>query len=79
MPKVRVEYFAILREHAGRGAEELQTAAGTAAELYAELDRRYGFPQLASVKVAINHEFRDWDSRIADGDAVVFIPPVAGG
>ncbi len=79
MPRVRVAYFAILREHTGRGSEDVETRAGTAAELFAELDRRYGFPRLPSLKVAINDEFRDWNCRIADGDSVVFIPPVAGG
>jgi MoaD family protein len=79
MARIRVEYFAILREHAGRSAEEIDTPAATAAELFSELDARYRFPRLASLKVAINDEFRDWDSAIADGDSVVFIPPVAGG
>lgn len=79
MARIRVEYFAILREHTGRGSEDLETGAATVAELFGELDARYRFPRLASLKVAINDEFRDWHSRIADGDSVVFIPPVAGG
>jgi len=29
--------------------------------------------------VAINTEFREWTAPLVDGDAVVFIPPVAGG
>lgn len=79
MIRIRVEYFAILREHAGRGTETLETVAATAGELWRELDARYRFPRLPSLKVAINDEFRDWDAPLADGDAVVFIPPVAGG
>jgi len=31
------------------------------------------------LRVAINAEFREWTAPLADGDAVVFIPPVAGG
>jgi molybdopterin converting factor small subunit len=31
------------------------------------------------MKVAINDEFSEWNSELADGDSVVFIPPVAGG
>jgi molybdopterin converting factor small subunit len=31
------------------------------------------------LKVAINGEFTDWSTPLADGDEVVFIPPVAGG
>jgi molybdopterin converting factor small subunit len=31
------------------------------------------------LRVAINSEFGDWTAPLKDGDAVVFIPPVAGG
>jgi molybdopterin converting factor small subunit len=31
------------------------------------------------LKVAINSEFADWSQPLAAGDAVVFLPPVAGG
>jgi molybdopterin converting factor small subunit len=31
------------------------------------------------LKVAVNSEFTDWSRRLSAGDAVVFIPPVAGG
>jgi molybdopterin converting factor small subunit len=79
MIKVRVEYFAILRERAGKTREEVRTVASTPAELFAELGERHGFPRLPSLKVAINDEFRDWNTALADGDSVVFIPPVAGG
>lgn len=77
--KVRIEYFAALREHVGRAQEEIHSTATTVAELYAELDRRYAFPALGRVKVAVNDEFRDWQAPLQDGDFVVFIPPVAGG
>jgi len=79
MISVTIEYFAVLRERAGRDNEQLQTPSGTAAELFAELTERYQFPELASVKVAINDEFADWHAALSDGDSVVFIPPVAGG
>jgi len=46
---------------------------------YAELDGRHEFPALGQLKVAVNDEFGDWQSGLADGDSVVFIPPVAGG
>jgi molybdopterin converting factor subunit 1 len=79
MAVIRIEYFAVLREHVGRAGEELSTAATTVGELYAELDQRYAFPAVGRVKVAVNDEFRDWSSPLRDGDFVVFIPPVAGG
>ncbi|MCB1596169.1 MAG: MoaD/ThiS family protein [Gammaproteobacteria bacterium] len=79
MVKVRVEYFAILREHVGSAHEALSTAAVTVGDLYEELDRRHAFPPLGRLKVAVNDEFRDWSTPLRDGDMVVFIPPVAGG
>lgn len=79
MAVIRVEYFAVLREHVGRAQEDLATNASTVGELYAELDRRYAFPAVGRVKVAVNDEFRDWNAPLRDGDLVVFIPPVAGG
>ncbi|MBT8442922.1 MAG: MoaD/ThiS family protein [Gammaproteobacteria bacterium] len=79
MPSIRVEYFAILREKVGKSAENLQTSAETASALFDELAARHGFSNRAGMKVAINDEFSDWNAALADGDSVVFIPPVAGG
>lgn len=79
MKTINVEYFAVLREKAGVAAETIETGATTAADLYAELADRHGFPKLASLKVAINDDFGDWGAVLRDGDFVVFIPPVAGG
>ncbi len=77
---ITVQYYALLREQAGRRDEALVTKARTAAELYTELARRYPFSLAPEVlRVAINAEFREWTAPLADGDAVVFIPPVAGG
>jgi molybdopterin-guanine dinucleotide biosynthesis protein A len=78
--KLRVQYFALMREQAGRSEETLETAAATPAELYGELATRHGFTLAPSqLKVAVNSEFSDWSRRLAAGDDVVFIPPVAGG
>ena len=77
---ITVQYYALLREQAGRRDEALVTRARTAAELYAELAQRYPFSLApAALRVAINTEFREWTAPLANGDAVVFIPPVAGG
>lgn len=77
---LRVQYYAILREQAGRSEETLDTTAGTPAELYDELRRRHPFQLTAAqLKVALNSEFSDWQAPLRHGDTVVFIPPVAGG
>jgi molybdenum cofactor guanylyltransferase len=78
--QIKVQYYAILREQAGRSEETVATAARTPLDLYAELQRRHPFSLGAeSLRVAINAEFSDWSQPLAEGDAVVFIPPVAGG
>jgi molybdopterin-guanine dinucleotide biosynthesis protein A len=77
---ITVQYYALLREQAGRREEALRSCAGTPQELYAELRERYPLSLGPEVlRVAINAEFSDWSSPLADGDTVVFIPPVAGG
>jgi molybdopterin converting factor subunit 1 len=77
---VTVHYYALLRDQAGRDQEQVVTGSATAGELYAELQQRHGFPlPPARLRVAINAAFAEWDTRLADGDRVVFIPPVAGG
>jgi molybdopterin-guanine dinucleotide biosynthesis protein A len=77
---IRVQYFALLREQAGRSTETLATRARTPRELYAELATRYPFTLPAEMlRVAINAEFGEWTQPLAAGDSVVFIPPVAGG
>jgi molybdopterin synthase sulfur carrier subunit len=77
---VHVQYYAVLREQAGRSQESVATTARTPAELYAELRARHGLklPQ-SLLRVAVNDEFCDWSQPLAAGDRVVFIPPVAGG
>ncbi|WP_157995163.1 NTP transferase domain-containing protein [Peristeroidobacter soli] len=77
---LRVQYYAILREQAGRSEETLDTTATTPAELYDELRRRHPFQlNAAQLKVALNNDFSDWQTPLRHGDTVVFIPPVAGG
>ena len=77
---IRVQYYALLREQAGRSDETLTTSAHDARELYAELSQRYPFSLPAEMlRVAINAEFGEWSQPLKAGDAVVFIPPVAGG
>ncbi|MFL6576785.1 MAG: MoaD/ThiS family protein, partial [Povalibacter sp.] len=77
---VLVQYYALLREQAGRNEESIDTQAITAGELYGELQNRHPFHLAADqLKVAINDEFASWDTQLSSGDTIVFIPPVAGG
>ncbi|MEO6078965.1 MAG: NTP transferase domain-containing protein [Steroidobacteraceae bacterium] len=78
--ELRVQYFALLREQAGRREEAFSTCAATPRELFAELTGRHHFTLTPEhLKVAVNAEFSDWSRPLHAGDTVVFIPPVAGG
>jgi molybdopterin synthase sulfur carrier subunit len=80
MTFVTVEYFAQLREQARQSRETFSSNAESLAALYAELRERHGFRLDATqLKVAVNAQFRDWRQPLAEGDVIVFIPPVAGG
>lgn len=77
---IRVRFFALLREQAGRSSLDVATNAGTPSALYAELQSRLSltFPGHL-LRVSINERYADLTSPLSHGDRVVFIPPVAGG
>lgn len=78
--RVRVQYYALLREQAGRRDEAITTTARDPMELYGELKQRYGFSLSPhTLRVAVNGEFAAWEQPLEGDDCVVFIPPVAGG
>ena len=80
MKRIHLQYFAVLREQAGRSEETLETSATNPADLYDQVRTAHGFTlPRAMLRVAVNDEFREWDASLASGDRVVFIPPVAGG
>jgi molybdopterin synthase sulfur carrier subunit len=80
---VRVLYFAGLREAVGVAEESLELPAGvrTVRDLADHLAARH--PAYAErrdyVRLARNEAFAAEDERIADGDVIALIPPVAGG
>lgn len=79
MPSVNVNYFALLREKAGKSSEVL-SFKGTYKDLYLELSKNYNFElPVEMIQVAVNDEFSDINSEILSGAKVVFIPPMAGG
>lgn len=77
---IRVRYFAMLREQAGRAEESVRTAAPTPQALYRELAARHGLAvDERLLRAAVNDRFADMQTQLNDGDNVVFIPPVSGG
>ena len=79
---VRVRLFARLRELAGTDTEQLEVPSGSTVSDVYDLVRRL-HPGLGvdrgAVRAALNQEFADWDTVVAYGDEVAFIPPVSGG
>lgn len=80
--RVRVLYFAVVRERVRREDEEIDLAAGsTVADLLDELSRRH--PAVAPLRpylqIARNLEAVRGDDPLGDGDEVALIPPVSGG
>ena len=80
--KVRLLFFAVLRDIAGTDAKELALDEGTTARdvwqslrtQYAKLTD-YTQPPL----IAVNESYAGPETVLRDGDELAFIPPVAGG
>ncbi len=86
MIKVKVKYFASLREAIGLGSEMLQTSAKSLGQLrnelvarggaYAELDAAF---KGSVLRMALNQDMSDDAALLSDGCEVAFFPPVTGG
>jgi molybdopterin converting factor subunit 1 len=80
--RVKVLFFGRLRELIGIAEESGELPAGaTLAQLFERYTARH--PKLegfrGSMVVSRNQEFAAWDTRIAEGDEIAFLPPVSGG
>jgi molybdopterin converting factor subunit 1 len=80
--KIRVRLFASLREAAGRPEVPLDLSPGATAEdawLALTADHPSLSPRRANLAASVNRRYAPFDTPLADGDEVVFIPPVSGG
>jgi len=82
--KLRVLYFARLRERFGVAEETLEFAGATAADLVAALQARGGVwaEELAAgraFRVAVNQDIVGFDAALPDHAEVAIFPPVTGG
>ena len=82
--KVKVRYFASIREAVGQGSEELQVRGGTLGALREELIAR-GEPYASAlargkaVRMALDQVMSGEDAALREGGEVAFFPPVTGG
>ena len=79
---VKVLFFGRVRELTGLSEETVEISEGaTLGDLLERYIQRY--PQLAGFRASLvashNQEFAAWDTRIASGDEIAFLPPVSGG
>ena len=80
--KVRVKFFAILRERAGRAEVAKEIAEGsTVTDLWHALQRDYPTLDVPGIRLlyAVNQNYVGVDHQLRDNDEVVFVPPVSGG
>jgi molybdopterin synthase sulfur carrier subunit len=84
--KVKVLFFAALREQLGTSGEEIELPpdVSTVAGLRSHLRSRGGafekvFSDKALVRMAVNQDLVSLTARIKAGDEVAFFPPVTGG
>jgi molybdopterin converting factor subunit 1 len=80
--KVRLLFFAVLRDIAGADERDLTLDEGTTAgEVWQSLRRTY--MQLAEYTqppmIAVNESYAAPETILREGDELAFIPPVAGG
>jgi sulfur-carrier protein len=80
--RVKVLFFGRIRELIGRAEEVEEVPEGTT---LGDLFDRYAakHPRLAGFRNSLvasrNQEFAAWDTRVAAGDDIAFLPPVSGG
>lgn len=78
--QINIMYFASLRDSSKTSFETLETQAKTVDELFNFLNEKYRFAiDKEYLRVAINEEYKSFDTSLSSNDTLVFIPPVAGG
>jgi MoaE-MoaD fusion protein len=80
--RVRVLFFGILREAAGKAADEIDLASGASVrDVIAYYDVR--IPQLKqalpSLALAVNQQYASPETKLSADDEVALLPPVSGG
>lgn len=80
--KVRVKFFAILRERVGAGDITVEIQDGsTVADLWRMLQQNHPKLNVPGIRLlyAVNQNYVSPDEVLKEMDEVVFVPPVSGG
>ena len=77
--KIKVKYFGMIAEAAGRNEEVLELSEEiSAADLKTRQVQHYQIKDSDSVQIAVNQNL-DKEVKLKEGDEVAFLPPFAGG
>ena len=83
---MKIIYFAWLREHVGKGAEDITCPSDVknVDDLVNHLQNlseghAKALQDMSVVRVAVNHVYGDLSTTIKPNDEVAFFPPVTGG
>ena len=75
---ISVKFFARLREEIGKDSCELEVgSANTVADIWSVATNNAEMQ--SNTLMAVNMEYVDANTLVADGDEVAFFPPVTGG
>jgi molybdopterin converting factor subunit 1 len=78
--QVKVLYFGVLKDLAGRRCVEMEIAEGASvADLLGRHRQLAPAALLDSIAVAVNQEYARAADLLKDGDEVALLPPVSGG
>jgi molybdopterin synthase catalytic subunit len=80
--QVRVLFFGVLKDLAGRSSEELNLAENAiAGDVLQHYERSLAGlnGKLFSIAISVNQEYATADAKLKSGDEVALLPPVSGG
>lgn len=79
--RVKVRYFASIRDRIGTDQEEVETLSETTlGALYEELKATHeALGEWNRVLLAVNGGYMEPDQSLSEGDVVAVFPPVSGG
>ena len=76
--KIKIVYFASLRESLGKSEEEVEVQEeSTVQQIWQIVNPQANADQ--KVLCAVNKDYADWNTKVNSGDEIAFFPPVTGG
>ncbi|HEU12760.1 MAG: MoaD/ThiS family protein [Thermoplasmata archaeon] len=77
--KIRVRYFGLYRDIAGKMEENLEGDFRYLSQLISYLEKKYRDFRTDHLVVSINYRYVEGDQELKEGDEVAIMSPVSGG